>query len=128
MLNRAWHILVVFFFHFVRLLVVVIVVIVVLLVHRLTKNIRAQKRGRVNPFIYGGLKRKYFRAKKSGLKLGLYLIVMSEISKARERIMMNKRNAEAEQEERPAGQSQRGPRKFTVSSFTHQVESKMTEH
>lgn len=60
--------------------------------------------------------------------LGLYLIVMSEISKARERIMMNKRNNEAEKEDRPAGQSQRGPRKFTVSSFTHQVESKMTEH
>jgi hypothetical protein len=52
---------------------------------------------------------------------------MSEISKARERIMLNKRQQEAEMEERESLPSQRAPRKFTVSAFTHQFESKMTE-
>lgn len=92
MIIRAWHFLLMCFVHLIRLLIV-IVVIVVLLVHRLTKNIRALKRGRVYPFIYGGLKRRDFGVEKMGLGFRLYLIVMSEISKARERIMMNKRNA-----------------------------------
>lgn len=51
---------------------------------------------------------------------------MSEISKARERIMLTKRHQE-EQEDRPAPATERQPRKFTVSSLTHHFESKFSE-
>jgi hypothetical protein len=48
---------------------------------------------------------------------------MSEISKARERMMLNKRAQESEMEERHS----LPPRKFTINSLTHQIESKFTE-
>lgn len=52
---------------------------------------------------------------------------MSEISKARERIMLNKRAQDADIEERPPSLPERHPRKFTVSAFTHQIESKFSD-
>ena len=52
--------------------------------------------------------------------------LMSEISKARERIMLNKRYQE-DQEDSPAPATERQPRKFTVSSLTHHFESKCSD-
>jgi hypothetical protein len=52
---------------------------------------------------------------------------MSEISKARERIMLSKRHQDSEREERGSIPTERQPRKFTVSSLTHNIESKFSE-
>ena len=52
-----------------------------------------------------------------------FLIVMSEISKARER-MFNKKNQQSESNISSEYQKKEYPRKFTLSSLTHQVEYK----